>query len=111
MFSPLEQGLLSGRYLNGIPEDSRAASDSPFLKSEAVTEELVGKLRALDDIAKSRGQSLAQLALAWVLRGGRVTSALVGASSARQIEDSVGALSRLDFEAQELTRIDAVING
>jgi L-glyceraldehyde 3-phosphate reductase len=111
VFSPLEQGLLTGRYLNGIPEDSRAAGDSPFLKSEAVTEELVGKLRALDEIAKSRGQSLAQLALAWVLRGGRVTSALVGASSARQIEDSVGALARLDFEAEELTRIDAVING
>ncbi|MGQ4365755.1 L-glyceraldehyde 3-phosphate reductase [Streptomyces sp. SAS_272] len=111
VFSPLEQGLLTGRYLNGIPEDSRAASDSPFLKSEAVTEELVGKLRALDGIAKSRGQSLAQLALAWVLRGGRVTSALVGASSARQIEDSVGALARLEFEDEELARIDAVING
>ncbi|MEV5905985.1 aldo/keto reductase, partial [Streptomyces sp. NPDC052127] len=97
--------------LNGIPEDSRAASDSPFLNSEALTEELTGKLRALDDIAKSRGQSLAQLALAWVLRGGRVTSALVGASSARQIEDSVGALANLDFDAEELTRIDAVING
>ncbi|MCX5263948.1 L-glyceraldehyde 3-phosphate reductase [Streptomyces sp. NBC_00199] len=111
VFSPLEQGLLTGRYLNGIPEDSRAASDSPFLKSETVTEELVAKLRALDGIAKSRGQSLAQLALAWVLRGGRVTSALVGASSARQIEDSVGALARLDFEDEELARIDAVING
>ncbi|MDX3797423.1 L-glyceraldehyde 3-phosphate reductase [Streptomyces sp. AK04-3B] len=111
VFSPLEQGLLTGRYLNGIPEDSRAASDSPFLKSEAVTEELVGKLRALDGIAKSRGQSLAQLALAWVLRGGRVTSALVGASSARQIEDSVGALARLEFEDEELARIDAAING
>ncbi|MDX3308796.1 L-glyceraldehyde 3-phosphate reductase [Streptomyces sp. NPDC054884] len=111
VFSPLEQGLLTGRYLNGIPEDSRAASDSPFLKSEAVTKELVGKLRGLDKIAKSRGQSLAQLALAWVLRGGRVTSALVGASSARQIEDSVGALDRLDFADEELTRIDAVIKG
>ncbi|MEU5634859.1 L-glyceraldehyde 3-phosphate reductase [Streptomyces rishiriensis] len=111
VFSPLEQGLLTGRYLNGIPEDSRAASDSPFLNSEALTEELVGKLRALNEIAESRGQSLAQLALAWVLRGGRVTSALVGASSARQIEDSVGALDRLDFEDEELARIDAVING
>ncbi|MGW2050696.1 L-glyceraldehyde 3-phosphate reductase [Streptomyces sp. NPDC001858] len=111
VFSPLEQGLLTGRYLDGIPEDSRAASDSPFLNSEELTEELVGKLRALDDIAKSRGQSLAQLALAWVLRGGRVTSALVGASSARQIEDSVGALTNLDFEDAELARIDAVING
>jgi L-glyceraldehyde 3-phosphate reductase len=111
VFSPLEQGLLTGRYLDGIPEDSRAASDSPFLNSDAVTEDLVGRLRALDEVAKSRGQSLTQLALAWVLRGGRVTSALVGASSARQIEDSVGAIRNLDFEADELARIDAIIEG
>ncbi|MFF7262538.1 L-glyceraldehyde 3-phosphate reductase [Streptomyces sp. NPDC008159] len=111
VFSPLEQGLLTGRYLDGIPEDSRAASDSPFLNSDAVTEDLVGRLRALDEVAKSRGQSLTQLALAWVLRGGRVTSALVGASSARQIEDSVGAIRNLDFEPDELARIDAIIEG
>ncbi|MFF3936897.1 aldo/keto reductase [Streptomyces phaeofaciens] len=111
VYSPLEQGVLTSRYLDGIPEGSRAASDSPFLNSDALTGELVAKLRALDDIAKTRGQSLAQLALAWVLRGGRVTSALVGASSARQIEDSVGALANLDFEPEELARIDAVING
>ncbi|WP_371583364.1 L-glyceraldehyde 3-phosphate reductase [Streptomyces sp. NBC_01314] len=111
VFSPLEQGLLTSRYLDGIPEGSRAASDSPFLKSDAVTEDLVGRLRALDEVAKSRGQTLAQLALAWTLRGGRVTSALVGASSARQIEDSVGAIANLDFEADELTRIDAIIEG
>ncbi|GAB7110862.1 L-glyceraldehyde 3-phosphate reductase [Streptomyces phaeofaciens JCM 4814] len=111
VYSPLEQGVLTSRYLDGIPEGSRAASDSPFLNSDALTGELVAKLRALDDIAKTRGQSLAQLALAWVLRGGRVTSALVGASSARQIEDSVGALANLDFEQEELARIDAVING
>ncbi|MEU3511137.1 L-glyceraldehyde 3-phosphate reductase [Streptomyces longwoodensis] len=110
-YSPLEQGVLTGRYLDGIPEDSRAASDSPFLHSDALTEDLVAKLRALDGLAKARGQSLAQLALAWVLRGGRVTSALVGASSARQLEDSVGALANLDFEPEELARIDAVING
>ncbi|MFD9039831.1 L-glyceraldehyde 3-phosphate reductase [Streptomyces bottropensis] len=111
VFSPLEQGLLTSRYLDGIPEDSRAASDSPFLRSDAVTEDLVGRLRALDEVAKSRGQTLAQLALAWTLRGGRVTSALVGASSARQIEDSVGAIANLDFEADELARIDAIIEG
>ncbi|QYX82407.1 L-glyceraldehyde 3-phosphate reductase [Streptomyces akebiae] len=111
VFSPLEQGLLSSRYLDGIPEGSRAASDSPFLRSDAVTEDLVGRLRALDEVAKSRGQTLAQLALAWTLRGGRVTSALVGASSARQIEDSVGAIAHLDFEADELARIDAIIEG
>ncbi|WP_432138051.1 L-glyceraldehyde 3-phosphate reductase [Streptomyces sp. bgisy154] len=111
VFSPLEQGLLTSRYLDGIPEDSRAASDSPFLNSDALTGDLVARLRALDEIAKGRGQTLAQMALAWVLRGGRVTSALVGASSARQIEDSVGALDRLDFEDAELARIDAVVNG
>ncbi|MFD7433910.1 L-glyceraldehyde 3-phosphate reductase [Streptomyces sp. NPDC059861] len=107
-YSPLDQGLLTGRYLDGIPEDSRAAGDSPFLKSDALTEELVDRLRALNDIAKSRGQTLAQMALAWVLRGGRVTSALVGASSPQQLEDSVAAIGNLDFDADELSRIDAL---
>ncbi|MEV6836628.1 L-glyceraldehyde 3-phosphate reductase [Streptomyces sp. NPDC051133] len=109
VYSPLEQGLLTGRYLDGIPEGSRAASDSPFLNSDAVTEDLVARLRALDEIAKSRGQTLAQLALAWVLRGGRVTSALIGASSPQQVEDSVGAVRNLDFDAEELARIDAIV--
>ena len=108
-YSPLEQGLLTSRYLDGIPEDSRAASDSPFLNSDAVTEDLVQQLRALDDLAKSRGQSLAQLALAWVLRGGRVTSALIGASSVQQLEDSVAATHALDFDADELARIDTIL--
>ncbi|MFD8390745.1 L-glyceraldehyde 3-phosphate reductase [Streptomyces sp. NPDC059680] len=110
-YSPLEQGLLTGRYLDGIPEDSRAASDSPFLNSDAVTGDLVARLRSLDEIAKSRGQTLAQLALAWVLRGGRVTSALVGASSPQQLEDSVGTIRDLDFDAEELARIDAIVQG
>ncbi|MEU3519656.1 L-glyceraldehyde 3-phosphate reductase [Streptomyces sp. NPDC006654] len=110
VFSPLEQGLLTGRYLDGIPEGSRAASDSPFLNSDAVTEDLVGRLRALDEIAKDRGQTLAQLALSWVLRGGRVTSALIGASSPQQVEDCVGAIGNLDFEAEELARIDAIVS-
>ncbi|MEX0173087.1 L-glyceraldehyde 3-phosphate reductase [Streptomyces sp. LMG1-1-1.1] len=107
-YSPLEQGLLTGRYLDGVPADSRAASDSPFLNRDAVTEDLVTRLRALNDHAASRGQTLAQLALAWVLRGGRVTSALVGASSAQQVEDSVTALRNLDFDTEELTLIDAL---
>ncbi|MFD3997220.1 L-glyceraldehyde 3-phosphate reductase [Streptomyces sp. NPDC058583] len=105
-YSPLEQGLLTGRYLDGVPEGSRAASDSPFLNRDAVTEDVVTRLRALNDIAASRGQTLAQLALAWVLRGGRVTSALVGASSTRQLEDSVAALRNLDFDTGELARVD-----
>ncbi|MFG2801338.1 L-glyceraldehyde 3-phosphate reductase [Streptomyces pseudovenezuelae] len=109
VFSPLEQGLLTGRYLDGIPEDSRAASDSPFLNSDAVTEDLVQQLRELNEVAEGRGQTLAQLALAWVLRGGRVTSALVGASSPKQIEDSVGTIANLDFAPEELARIEAII--
>ncbi|MFH9725909.1 aldo/keto reductase [Streptomyces sp. NPDC017254] len=107
-YSPLEQGLLTGRYLDGIPEDSRAASDSPFLNRDSVTEDLVTRLRALNDLAASRGQTLAQLALAWVLRGGRVTSALVGASSTRQLEDSVAALHHLDFGTEELDLVDTL---
>ncbi|MEU9896194.1 L-glyceraldehyde 3-phosphate reductase [Streptomyces phaeochromogenes] len=108
-YSPLEQGLLTGRYLDGIPEGSRAASDSPFLSADTVTDDLVGNLRALADIAKTRGQSLAQMALAWVLRGGRVTSALIGASSPQQLEDSVAATGNLDFSEDELTRIDEIV--
>ncbi|WP_053914792.1 L-glyceraldehyde 3-phosphate reductase [Streptomyces sp. SCSIO 75703] len=110
-YSPLEQGLLTSRYLDGIPEDSRAASDSPFLRSDAVTGELVGRLRALDEIAGARGQTLAQMALAWVLRGGRVTSALVGASSPAQLEDSVAAVRGPGFTDEELARIDRVVAG
>ncbi|MCH0566615.1 L-glyceraldehyde 3-phosphate reductase [Streptomyces sp. MUM 136J] len=108
-YSPLEQGLLTARYLDGIPEDSRAAGDSPFLKTDAVTGELVTRLRTLHEIARERGQSLAQMALAWVLRGDRVTSALVGASSPAQLEDSVAAVRDLDFTAEELARIDVVV--
>lgn len=108
-YSPLEQGLLTARYLDGIPEDSRAASDSPFLDTDAVTGELVERLRTLNEIAGARGQTLAQMALAWVLRGGRVTSALVGASSPQQLEDSVAATRNLDFDADELARIDAAV--
>lgn len=111
VFSPLEQGLLTGRYLDGIPAGSRAAGASPFLSADKVTEDLVRRLRALDEVAKSRGQTLAQLALAWVLRGGRVTSALVGASSPEQVEDCVAATGALEFSEEELARIDAVVTG
>ncbi|WP_309051751.1 L-glyceraldehyde 3-phosphate reductase [Streptomyces sp.] len=108
-YSPLEQGLLTGRYLDGIPEDSRAASDSPFLNREAVTEDLVARLRGLNDLAAARGQSLAQMALAWVLRGGRVTSALVGASRPQQLEECVAAVRNLAFDTEELARVDALV--
>jgi len=105
-YSPLSQGLLTDRYLNGVPEGSRAAGDSPFLNAEGVTGDVLERVRALDEIAGRRGQSLAQMALAWVLRGGRVTSAVIGASSVAQLEDNVAAVANLEFGADELAEID-----
>lgn len=110
-YSPLEQGILSDRYLNGIPEGSRAAGASPFLSAEAVTPDLVSRLGALNELARERGQSLAQMALAWVLRGGRVTSAVVGASSVAQLENSVEAVRGLEFGDDELARIEELVKG
>lgn len=108
-YSPLAQGILSDRYLNGVPEGSRAASASPFLSADSLTPELVERLRALDAVASERGQSLAQLALSWVLRGGRVTSAVVGASSVAQLENSVEAIGNLDFSDEELARVEGLL--
>ncbi|SFT07958.1 aldo/keto reductase [Streptomyces sp. ok210] len=108
-YSPLEQGILSDRYLQGIPAGSRAAGDSPFLTPESVTPELISRLRALDKVASERGQSLAQMALAWVLRGGRVTSAVVGASSVAQLKNSVDAVRHLEFSDEELARIEELL--
>lgn len=104
-FSPLAQGLLSDRYLAGIPADSRA-SESKSLSPEIVNNEAVRRLKGLNEIARARGQSLAQMALAYVLRDPRMTSALVGASRPEQIKDSVGALANLTFSAEELAAID-----
>jgi L-glyceraldehyde 3-phosphate reductase len=104
-FSPLAQGLLTSRYLNGIPDDSRAAQGKS-LSTDMLNETNVGHIRALDEIARQRGQSLAQMAIAWVLRDPRVTSALIGASSVAQLEDNVAALERLDFTDDELAAID-----
>lgn len=111
VFSPLAQGLLTNKYLSGIPADSRAAGHSIFLKAENITEEVVAKAGRLNAIAAERGQSLAQMALAWVLRGGRVTSALIGASKASQVDDCVKALDNLQFSREELDRIDAILKG
>ena len=108
-FSPLAQGLLTDRYLNGIPADSRAGQGVFFLKPKDVTDEKVAKVRKLNEIAQARGQSMAQMALAWVLRLPQVTSALIGASRPAQIEDAVGALNNLAFSADELARIDAIL--
>jgi L-glyceraldehyde 3-phosphate reductase len=105
VFSPLGQGMLTDRYLDGIPEDSRAARDGS-LSREMLSDENLARIRALNEIAAGRGQSLAQLALAWTLRDPRITSTLIGASSVAQLEDNVGALERLDFSDDELAEID-----
>ena len=104
-FSPLAQGMLTDRYLDGIPADSRAARNTS-LAPELITDEALAHIRALNEIARGRGQSLAQLALAWTLRDPRVTSTLIGASSVAQLEANVGALDRLDFSDDELDAID-----
>lgn len=108
-YSPLARGLLTDRYLESIPADSRAAGQSVFLKREDITEEKLGKSRLLNKLAQERGQTLAQLAIAWVLRQGRVTSALIGASKEQQIDDVVGALQRLDFSQEELDMIERIL--
>lgn len=105
VFSPLAQGMLTDKYLDGIPADSRAARGGP-LREEFLSEENLTHIRALNDIAVSRGQSLAQLAIAWVLRDERVTTALIGASSPEQLDNSLGALQRLDFTEEELAAIE-----
>ncbi|WP_219835511.1 L-glyceraldehyde 3-phosphate reductase [Paenibacillus sp. R14(2021)] len=110
-FSPLRAGILTDRYLNGIAPDSRAAGPSRFLKAETITDEILAKVRRLDELARARGQKLSQMALAWVLRGGRVTSALIGASKISQIDDAVGALAAPDFTDSELALIDAILLG
>ncbi|WP_407541828.1 aldo/keto reductase (plasmid) [Deinococcus radiomollis] len=110
VFSPLQQGLLTDRYLQGIPEDSRA-SGGRFLRPEHLTDEVLGKTRRLNDLALGRGQTLAQMALAWVLRWPEVTSALIGASRPAQIDDAVGALSKLDFSSTELEEIEKILAG
>jgi L-glyceraldehyde 3-phosphate reductase len=108
-FSPLAQGLLTDRYLKEIPSDSRAAKPHGFLKPDHVTDARIGKVRRLNEIAQQRGQTMAQLAIAWVLRRPVVTSALIGASRVQQIEDIVGALDNIEFSQEELTQIDAIL--
>ena len=105
-FSPLARGLLTDRYLDGIPADSRAAGPSVFLTPEDITPELRARLVKLNGIARARGQSLAQMALAWILRGGQVTSVLIGASKPQQIDDCAAAFHNVDFSPDELRWID-----
>jgi L-glyceraldehyde 3-phosphate reductase len=110
-FCPLAQGLLTNRYLNGIPADSRAGHDPRFLKPEDITEQRVGMIRQLNTLAQARGQSLAQMALAWVLRQPAVTTALIGASRVEQIEDNLGALKAAAFTGEELAAIEKILAG
>ncbi|MGO8984749.1 MAG: L-glyceraldehyde 3-phosphate reductase [Terriglobales bacterium] len=110
VFSPLAQGLLSDRYLHGIPSDSRAARDF-FLKKKDIGEGKLVKIRGLNEIAAQRGQTLAEMAVAWVLRDPRVTSALVGTSKVSQVDDNVAALKNLKFSTEELRKIDSVLAG
>ncbi|MFZ1874784.1 MAG: L-glyceraldehyde 3-phosphate reductase [Chania sp.] len=108
-FSPLAGGVLTDRYLHGIPQDSRAASSSRFLKPEQLTEEKLQKVRRLNTLAERRGQKLSQMALAWVLRNDRVTSVLIGASKTSQLEDAVGMLANRVFTAEEIAEIDSIL--
>ena len=107
-FSPLAQGLLTDRYLNGIPADSRVRTDGRFLKESQLSEETLNKIRGLNEIALRRGQTLAEMALAWILRDGAVTSVLIGASRPAQILDNVKAIQNTSFTAEELQKIDAL---
>jgi L-glyceraldehyde 3-phosphate reductase len=111
VFSPLAQGLLTDRYLEGIPQDSRAAKPSGFLRREKVTEDKLAKIRQLNEMARNRGQTLAQMAIAWVLRHKEVTSALVGASRVVQVETAVAALANRAFARDELRAIDEILAG
>ena len=107
-FSPLAQGMLTNRYLNGIPEDSRIRSSSVFLNENALTEERLNQIRELNGIAAGRGQTLAEMALSWILKDGVVTSVLIGASKPAQILDNIGALKNTSFTEEELRRIDEI---
>jgi len=108
-FSPLEQGILTDKYLKGFPKDSRAVKDARYLNTEKITPALLSKVTALNDLASKRQQSLAQMAIAWLLKDPRVTSVLVGASNPAQLKDSMGALKNLNFSKQELKEIEGIL--
>jgi L-glyceraldehyde 3-phosphate reductase len=108
-FSPLAQGLLTNRYLSGIPADSRAGKPHGFLKSEQVTDDRISKARRLNDVAQRRGQSLAQMALAWILRDPRITTVLIGASSVEQLDQNLACLDQREFAPEELAEIESIL--
>ena len=109
VFSPLAQGLLTDKYLNDIPEDSRAAKPWGFLKREQITDDKLSKVRRLNEFAQARGQTLAQMAIAWTLRHPEVTSALIGASRVSHVDDAVGALANKSFTSDELQTIERIL--
>ena len=109
VFSPLDQGILTNKYLKGIPKDSRAGKPDTYLDREDITDVKLGKVRRLNEIAQKRDQSMAQMALAWVLRQPAVTSALIGASRMSQVEDGVATLNGLDFTQEELNAIEKIL--
>jgi len=109
VFSPLAQGLLTDRYINGIPDDSRASRNFTLQKAQ-LTDDVLSKIRELDNIAKQRNQTLAQMSLAWVLRNKEVTSALIGTSSVKQVEDAAAAIDNIEFSKEELNHIDKILN-
>lgn len=109
-FSPLEQGILSNRYLNGIPEDSRVKTDGRFLQAEKITETRLTQIKALNEIASERGESLAQMALKWIMKDGIVTSVLVGASKPEQVLDNIGVIGSREFSTEEIARIEQIVN-
>ncbi|MBS1577643.1 MAG: aldo/keto reductase, partial [Bacteroidetes bacterium] len=110
-FSPLAQGLLTDRYLKGIPEDSRAAKAHGFLKTNEITPERLKQVTALNNIAKRRNQSLSQMALSWLLKDKRITTVLIGVSSVEQLDNNLAALNNLDYSDTELKEIEAVLKG
>ena len=110
-FSPLAQGMLTDRYLNGIPADSRIATDGRFLKETALTPERLSQIRALNELAKKRGQTLAEMALSWILKDDKVTSVLIGASKPEQILDNIKIIGHTDFTEEELQKIETIVQG
>lgn len=111
VFSPLEQGLLTDKYLYGLPENSRAVRDGRYMNEAKISEEKLAKVRALNEMARGRGQSLAQMAIAWLLRDERVTTVLLGASTPQQMLDNIGTLKNMSFTADELAGIETVLKG
>jgi L-glyceraldehyde 3-phosphate reductase len=109
VFSPLAQGLLTDRYITGIPKESRAAKPDTFLAAKDIDEEKISRIKQLQDIAQRRGQKLAQMAIAWILRLGGITSVLVGTSNTNQLEDNVAALNQLDFTEEDLQEIERIL--